>query len=120
MSAVVFCSCCPVLCASFIFLTGSCFVCLALLGPSLGISLMRLVGVTWFKSASSSMCRFRFSFIIRPALFCVFVIRLCPPGIVPPWMMSHISDMLMLSGFSGHVHVGHVYGFSRMRRCIIK
>jgi len=41
-------------------------------------------------------------------------------GIVIFRMLPHTSRMLMLSGFSGHVHIGHVYWFSRIPRCMIK
>ena len=55
---------------------------------------------------------FCFSFSVCLALRCALMIRLCLSGFVMFCTMSHISRMLTLSGFSGHVHVGHVYGFS--------
>ena len=61
-----------------------------------------------------------FSCIICPALFWAFAIRLCLAGVCLPCMISHTPSIFMLSGFSGHVHVGQVYGFSRIPRCITK
>ena len=78
------------------------------------------MGAVWFERASSSIRRFLSPRIVRLALFRAFMISLCLPGVVAPCMISHIPSTLVLAGFSGHVHVGRVYGFSRIPRCIIK
>ena len=111
----------PVCCAPFFWrFWGPFSMCLVLAGLALGTSFMRFVGAVWFESASSSTRHFIFPCIICPAFPCSFTNRLCLSGIRVPCMLVHISSIFALSGFRGHVHVGHVYGFSRIHICIIK
>ena len=63
---------------------------------------------------------FCFPRIVCLALFWTFRIRPCLSGFARSRALSRISRMLRFSGFIGHVHVGHVYGFSRIPSCIIK
>jgi len=106
--------CFPSCCASpfFSFLGGSCVARLVFGGLALGTSLTRLVAACWFEAASSDMRHFISPCVVCLSLFWVVWIMSCLPGFVAPWMLSHISNMLMFPGFSRHVHVGHVYGFS--------
>lgn len=92
-------------------LGGSCVALLVSMGLVLGTILSRFVGACSFKNSSSSNCLFSFSRIVCLALFCASWIRLCLSCFVMPCMISHISRMLILSGFIGHVHVGHVWVF---------
>ena len=87
----------------FLFLRGRALCVWFFFGLALGIGLMRLVGAAWFKSASSSMCRFRLHALFVFLCFWAFVIRLCFPGVVASSMLSRILDMFTFSGFCGHV-----------------
>ena len=63
---------------------------------------------------------FLFSCIVRLALFWTSWIRLFLSGIVMFCMLPHTSRMLMLSGFSGHVHVCQVYVFGLIPMCTMR
>ena len=67
-----------------LFFWCSCCVCLALVGPALCFSLMRLVGAAWFASASSSRCRFCFL-----ALFALLRFGLLRSVFVFPALLRH-------------------------------
>ena len=56
--------------------------------------------------------------IVRLSLSWEFMIRLFRSGICAPCTIFHLSSIFPFSCFSGHVHVGHVYGFGRIPRCV--